>query len=496
MSRQYLTTAIDYANAAPHMGHVMEKVLADVCARWMRLRGDEVLFQIGMDEHGVKVQRTAAEQSLAPRALVDRMAPLYRDLFARLHVSHDRFIRTSDRAAHWPTVAALWGKLADAGMLEKRSYRGLYCSGCEQFLTARDLEDGMCPHHQRAPEEVTEENWFFLLSKKQGALRKLLAAKKGGYRIIPASRARETLALLDEGLTDVAFSRPVSSLSWGVPVPGDTGQTMYVWCDALTNYLSGLGFFTDREERAFWDDAEVTRVSGKDIPRFHALIWPAMLSAAGVRAPDRLLVHGFLTCDGRKMSKTIGNVVVPGEVLDRFGGDPDPLRLYLSGIPVGSDGDFSWERIGDLYDGVLRNKIGNLLNRVLAMLAKEGGVIVPLAGKGDVPWEDYRKAMDAFEYSEALKIAVAFADAANTSIDRTKPWALPTGEKRRELAVLAEHVRHLSLMLLPFIPGTAGRMLAQLGLGVPGVLPGETAWGAKTAWKAAGAPEILFRPLE
>src|SRR3989344_6438878 len=341
MTRQYITTAIDYPNAAPHMGHVLEKVLSDVCARWFRLRGDEVRFQIGTDEHGIKIQDTAKKEGITPKELVDRNVPIFQDLYERLNISADIFIRTTDQKKHWPTVIELWKKLQVAGALEKRTYTGLYCSGCERFITAKELIDGKCPIHQKAPEKVEEENWFFLLKREGEWLKKLLQTS---YRIIPEFRAPETFALLDQGLEEVSFSRPKKSLSWGIPVPGDEEQTMYVWCDALTNYISGIGLLTDHAEEKWWNDAEITHVIGKDIARFHALCWPAMLKNAGlpVPPPQKLLIHGFLTNEGQKMSKSLGNVVKPEDVIKHYG--VDPLRFYLlHEVPVGRDGDFSWD---------------------------------------------------------------------------------------------------------------------------------------------------------
>src|SRR3989338_7111630 len=245
--RQYITTSIDYPNAQPHMGHVLEKVLADVCARWFRLRGDQVRFQIGTDEHGIKIQQTADREKMTPKELVDRNVPLFQELYKRLGISADVFIRTSDQQVHWPTVLEIWKRLQAAGALEKRTYTGLYCSGCERFITKKELIDpatglptGFCPDHKIAPLEVKEENWFFLLKREEEWLKKLL---KADYVIVPEFRAKETMTLIQTGLEDVSFSRPRSSLSWGVPVPGDEQQTMYVWCDALTNYISGLDFF-------------------------------------------------------------------------------------------------------------------------------------------------------------------------------------------------------------------------------------------------------------
>ena len=499
------------------MGHVMEKVLADVVARWFRLRGDKVRFQIGTDEHGVKIQRKAEEEKVAPQALVDRNVPLFIDLYQRLQISSDEFLRTTDRKRHWPTVQALWKKLIEANVLEKRTYTGLYCSGCERFMTKRDLVDGKCPNHNTAPEEVSEENYFFLLGKETAWLKSLLTKKKGGYEIVPASRAQETLSLIEQGLEDVSFSRPNKSLSWGIPVPDDPDHVMYVWCDALTNYISGLDYFGLSEEAVarhehpskmgveWWDDAEVTHVIGKDIARFHALIWPAMLKDAGVRTPDRLLIHGFLTSEGQKMSKSLGNVVVPNDVLTKFGGNPDPLRFYLSHeVPVGNDGDFSWKRIEELYDAVLRNKVGNLLNRVLVLLKKEGGALSASGSDaiGDA-WKTFESAMNDFDLAEAIQQALKIAVGGNEHIDVRKVWALPVEEKSAELSNLAERLRHIALMLLPFMPQTAQEISRQLGVSYAEkmlekdfkITKEMKKWGGQKDWKKVGEPRILFAPL-
>jgi len=501
VTRRYITTAIDYPNAAPHMGHVLEKVLADVYARWCRLQGDEVRFQIGTDEHGIKIQRTAEQQGISPRELVDRNVPLFQELYVRLGISADVFVRTSDQKLHWPTVIALWKSLQEKGMLQKKSYTGLYCSGCERFMTKRDLEDGLCPNHKRAPEEVTEENWFFLLSKEGEWLKSIL---EEAYKIVPKFRAQETFSLIEQGLEDVSFSRPKESLSWGIPVPDDEGQTMYVWCDALTNYISGLGYFTDHEERQWWDDAEVIHVIGKDIARFHALYWPAMLKHAGVRIPDRLLIHGFLTSEGQKMSKSLGNVVVPQEVIEKYG--VDPLRFYLSHeVPLGRDGDFSWERFGKLYDAKLRNDIGNLLNRVLILLHKEGGVVGDVGKPGFISakFDVYREAMDNFDFSAALQEAVQIAVDSNRYVDEQKPWKLKGEKKIGVLSQLAEALRHVSLALLPFMPETTQRISRQLNVPYADrmlekdfVIGTLKEWGACPDWKTVGKPEILFPEVE
>ncbi len=504
MTRQYVTTAIDYPNAAPHMGHVLEKVLADVVVRWFRLRGDEVRFQIGTDEHGIKIQQTAKKEGVTPKELVDRNVTLFQDLYARLGISADVFIRTSDRKVHWPTVQALWEKLKKAGMLEQRTYEGLYCAGCERFVTEKDLVDGKCPDHGVPPQKVSEKNWFFLLSKETEWLKKLL---KTDYRIVPSFREAETLSLLAQGMEDVSFSRPKSSLSWGVPVPGDEDQVMYVWCDALTNYVSGIGLLTDHAEEKWWDDATVTHVIGKDIARFHALIWPAMLKHAGIRTPDRLLIHGFLTSEGQKMSKSIGNVVVPQDVLDKYG--VEPMRFYLSHeIPVGNDGDFSWKRFGELYDAKLRNQLGNLLNRVLVLLNKDGGAIevvdAPESAVVAETWEAYRTHMDAFELSEALQATMKLVDRMNARMNEVQPWKMTGDEKKRTLSAFAEQLRHVALQLLPFLPATAAEIASQLGLPSAAsfkerefaLTPEALAWGGEKGWGRAGSPKILFAAIE
>jgi methionyl-tRNA synthetase len=506
MSRHYITTAIDYPNAAPHMGHVLEKVLADVLARWHRLKGDEVRFQIGTDEHGIKIQQTAKKQGMTPHDLVEKNVPLFQDLYEKLNISADNFIRTSDKKKHWPTVTELWKKLDAAGALEKRTYTGLYCSGCERFVTAKDLVDGKCPDHGTVPEKVEEENYFFLLSKEADWLKKLL---KKEYSIIPEYRAEETLALLDRGLEDVSFSRPKASLEWGIPVPGDENQTMYVWCDALTNYISGLGFFTKDEDRSYWDDAHVTHVIGKDIARFHALIWPAMLKAADIKTPDTLLIHGFVTSEGQKMSKSLGNVVDPVDALAKFSGNPDPMRFFLSHeIPVGRDGDFSWKRLEEIYDSKLRNQLGNMLNRVLVMLKKEGQSLAIPTGEDDEKsisneWKEYDKHMEAREVHLALQGITTSIDCMNAAFNEQQPWKLE-GEKRiATLSHFAEALRHAALTLLPFVPDTAYRMSKQLNvpyaekmLDKDFVITKELKqWGGSKDWSETGEPAILFAPL-
>lgn len=490
------------------MGHVLEKVLADVIARWFRLRGDQVQFQIGTDEHGIKIQQTAQKAGMTPSELVEQNVPLFKDLYTKLGISYDNFIRTTDQKNHWPTVQELWKKLQAAGVLEKRTYTGLYCTGCERFVTKKDLVEGKCIDHNIPPQEVKEENWFFALSKEAAWLKTILT--DGTYSIVPSFRAPETLTLIDQGLEDVSFSRPKSSLAWGIPVPGEEDtQTMYVWCDALTNYFSGVGGFAHPET---WNESEITHVIGKDIARFHALIWPAMLKNAGVKLPSRLLIHGFLTSEGQKMSKSIGNVVHPEDVLAHFNGIADPLRFYLSHeIPVGNDGDFSWKRIDELYQAKLANQLGNMLNRVLVLLKKDDGVVSIPSGSEDLQqtamaWSKYAEALNQFDLHSAIQQVTEAVSAMNVAFNDAAPWKIKDDATKRieTLGSAAEYLRHAALMLLPFIPETAQKISTQLGVSYAGKMLEKSfvitddlkTWGGCKDWTKVGEPSILFAPLE
>lgn len=510
--KQYVTTAIDFPNAAPHMGHVYEKILADVMVRWFRLKGDEVRFHIGTDENGIKIQQTAKEKGMTPKELVDKNAPVFQDLFSRLGVSFDYFIRTSVPETHWPTVEVLWNRLKDGGYLEKRSYTGLYCTGCERFWRETDLVDGMCPDHKRVPEKVTEENWFFLLSKKEADVKKLLDPKNGSYKMVPDWRGNETFAFLDGGLEDISFSRSKQTLYWGVPVPGDENQVMYVWCDNLTSYISSLGYFTDKATPEWWDGATVTHVIGKDIARFHAINWPAMLQCAGVKTPDRLLIHGFITSEGQKMSKSLGNVVNPEEALAKYG--VDALRFYLTHeVPVGNDGDFSWSQFDNIYNGILRNQMGNLLNRVVVLL-KKGDSMLASSFVSPMKLEEaiapfkktYAEKMDALEFHAGLQAVMRIVEVGNAMMQTHQPWSKDhTPEARTAmLTEFAELLRHVSLLLLPFMPETACKIATQLGVPYAAQMSEKSfapskelmAWGGCAEWKVAGEPRILFAPVE
>ena len=370
MSRKSLiTTAIAYANGAPHIGHAFEFVMADTITRYSRLSND-VYFITGMDEHGQKIEEKAKEKNISVHELVEMYAQTFRNLDKDLGVSYDFFVRTSDKEKHYRGAQALWNKLAEKGDLEKRTYKALYCVGCEEFKTEKDLnENGECPIHLKKPEVVEEENYFFKLSKYRDEIKARI--QNDDLKIYPETRKNEIVALLERGLEDVSFSRPKSKVSWGIPVPGDDTQVMYVWCDALSNYVTAIGYGTDSFDEERW--ADTTHIIGKDILRFHAAIWPGMLLSAGLPLPKNILVHGHITSGGQKMSKSLGNVIDPQELLTLFTEPAGELAgealrfILLYKIPSFEDGDLTIETIKETYTAHLANGIGNLTSRIMKM---------------------------------------------------------------------------------------------------------------------------------
>ena len=456
----YITTAIPYVNGKPHIGHAMDYLLADVWARYQRQLGKVVRFQTGVDEHGNKIAAKAAELGMTPQQYTDSVYGSFLDFIQRLEVDSTDFIRTTD-IKHKAAVQYIWQQLEKAGLIYKGSYEGWYCQGCEAFITDKEAADnnGICPDHQTPYQRLSEENYYFKASAFTLDITK--AIESGKMKIVPNFRKKEFLELIKDGLADVSVSRPAKSLSWGVPVPSDPNQVMYVWLDALSNYITVLGYPSDPLWKDFWP-ADV-QVVGKDILRFHAGIWPAMLLALGLPLPKTLLVHGHITSGGAKMSKSIGNVVDPIEILDNFG--PEALRyFFLRHIPTQDDGDFSWDRFEASYNGELGNDLGNLVQRVAAMATRyQAGVL------GDLPpsrhdMGPYRAAIEALEFNRALDEVWVIVRALNQYIDRVKPWEVA---KRRESDVeaethLAEILAHaagtllqVADLLLPFLPTTA-----------------------------------------
>ena len=394
----YISTAIDYVNAPPHLGHAYEKIAADVVARFQRMQGKPVFFLIGTDEHGAKVAKTAADRDILPQAHADAMAQQFIKTWKLLDISYNRFVRTTE-PAHHEVVTSLWRTLCENGDIHKASYTGNYCTGCESFLGERDLTDaGTCRIHQRLPEPVSEENYFFRLSRYKAPLTKLI---NSGDFVLPAFRRQEVLKMLDQ-LDDISVSRPRTSVSWGIPVPDDPDQVIYVWIDALSNYLTGIGYphHTAQFEQ-FWP-ADCHMI-GKDILRFHALYWPAMLMAAGIELPRSLFAHGFINLNDAKISKSLGNVVVPADLMSEFElPNADAIRYYLmTATAFGQDGNFTVGEFKTRVNADLSNNLGNLLNRTLNMTTKyfEGRVpALPGMTSSDalyVPDIDYLAAITA-----------------------------------------------------------------------------------------------------
>lgn len=493
--RFFLTTAIDFVNNKPHLGTAYEKVTADVIARYKRLAGFETRFLMGNDEHSQNVFRRAQEQGLEPEAYCDRMEAVFRDVWRRLDVSFDDFIRTTDRRRHFPGVQKMIQACLDAGDIYEGSYEGWYCVGCEAFKQEKDLVDGLCPIHQTRPEWIREKNWFFRLSKYQQPLLAHYAAHP--EFIEPEVRRNEILRLVESGLDDISVSR--AGQSWGIPLPFDPGSVVYVWFDALINYASAVGYGWDDDLFKQWWPANL-HVIGKDITRFHCVIWPAMLMSAGLGLPKQVFGHGWVFFKGERMSKSLGNIVDPLDASERFG--PDPLRLYLTKeVPYGGDGDFSWERFEEKYNADLANNLGNLVSRVTAMTERyRSGTLQPAsAGSGRLAAiagdavSRYRAAMDRLALHEGVAAAYDLIGATNLFIADTQPWSLAKHESDADRlnAVLfdaAEAVRVAAVLLLPVIPSSASEILRRMGEPRPAA---EIRLDADAAWRADGAKQIL-----
>jgi len=481
----YITTAIDYVNASPHIGHAYEKIIADVLARYRRLRGDAVYFLTGTDEHGQKNAASAAAAGTPVQAFVDENAARFRALTRLLNLSIDDFIRTTE-PRHAAGVRAIWERVAARGDFYKKNYQALYCVGHEAFVTLSDLVDGKCPAHDTEPIVIEEENYFFRLSRYRAELRRLFETRPD--IVVPASRYGEMLNLIDS-LEDISVSRPVEKLSWGIPVPGDPTHVIYVWFDALTNYISAIGF--GRDERAFtrwWPHSH--HLIGKDINRFHSLLWPAMLISAGLEPPRQVLVHGFITVEGQKISKSLGNVIEPdalaGELAAASGADlavcVDAIRYFLlREIPFGEDGDFSRAALIHRFNADLANDYGNLLNRTLPQLERHFGGVIPgpaaataadgaLRETARAAVDEVERLVERLDFSRALAEIWKLLGVANKYLDEAAPWRVVKTDRERAGTVLAntlEAVRVATILLSPWLPTATARVWEQLGTSTP-----------------------------
>ena len=466
----YLTTAIHYVNGPPHLGHTYEMVTSDAICRYKRMRDFDVRFGTGTDEHGVKVQRRAEEAGVTEQQWCDQIAEQFRAAWDRLNISHDHFIRTTE-PRHVTVVQELLRRIHEAGDLYEGVYEGLYCSGCEAFKTEKDLVDGDCPDHKRPPEPVKEHNLFFRLSRFAEPL--LEHIRTNPSFIQPDYRRNEVIANIEAGLDDVSMSR--ESVSWGVPIPFAENATVYVWFDALINYVSALGLDTDLYER-YWP--ATVHVIGKDITRFHCIYWPAMLMSAGIPLPESIFAHGFvLSTGGEKLSKSLGNTSDPLDLVDQVGADP--LRWYLcSEITYGRDGAFSFDRFEEIYNSHLANDIGNLASRTLNMVAKyRGSIPTPRLGQEHVI-EDaidraiiaYSDAMDRYALHEACAAVRRLSGVLNEQVQARAPFSLAKDPDKADeldglLFALVAGVQLVATLAWPFMPSKMSAIREWLALG-------------------------------
>jgi methionyl-tRNA synthetase len=512
MSSFYVTTAIPYVNATPHLGFALELVQADVLARYHRLRGDDTWFLTGTDENSLTNVLAAEREHLPVRALVDRNAAVFRSLAVTLHLSHDDFIRTATDARHLEGAQRFWKACVRAGDVYRRSYRGLYCVRCERFYTADELSDGRCPAHGLPPEPVEEDNYFFRLSRYERRLAELLDSRR--LRVLPDSRHHEVRAFIARGLEDFSISRTQArARGWGIPVPGDPEQVIYVWFDALTNYVTALGYGTsaERYRRSWVETTQRVHVIGKDILRFHAVYWPAMLLAAGAPLPTTIVVHGFVTRDGRRMSKTLGTGVDPLPLIEAWG--VDAVRYWLlREVPPVDDADYTEASFARVYAADLANDLGNLLHRTVSMIQRyRAGVVEARLSTATSALRAFAEPLAAalhrglgedWDPRGALKAVWALVGAGNRLVEDARPWTLARDERggdtgaghRLDLVLweLAESLRLVAEALRPLLPTTAAAIAEQLGVGPASAWARGIQWGGLGAGTRVGTATPLF----
>ncbi|MDB5182438.1 MAG: methionyl-tRNA synthetase [Candidatus Saccharibacteria bacterium] len=453
MTNFYLTTSIPYINGEPHIGFGLEVTLADVIARYARQQGNNVIFTTGTDEHGGKIEEKAKELKITPQALADQNSAKFRELATVLDITNDRFIRTTDKG-HEQRAQIIWKNLSKD--IYKAKYTGWYCVGDEAFFTETVVKEnnGICPAHNRPYDKIEEENYFFRLSAYNDQILKALT--DGSFRVVPETKKNEVLGLLKEGLEDISISRPKEKISWGIPVPGDKTQVMYVWFEALLNYITVLGYPEHEDFKKFWP-ANV-QVVGKDITRFHAAIWPGILLGLGIALPKALYVHGFVNVSGQKISKSLGNVINPAEIVKTYG--VDAFRyFFLRHIPSYGDGDFSYEEFERAYNNELGNELGNAVQRTVVMIEKfQDGVV------GNIPPAEhdnavYHQAIADFKFDRALDSVWEQVRGLNQFIDEQKPWTIAkegdTEHLREVLASMVSDLLEIAESLVPFLPNTA-----------------------------------------
>lgn len=514
-SASFISTTIPYVNARPHIGHALEYVQSDAYARHLATRGKDVFFLSGSDENSLKNVLAAERLGISTAELVQSNVVAFEQLMKDLDIKVNRFIRTSVDPDHIKGAIGIWRRMEQSGDIYTKEYEGLYCVGCEQFYSEAELDGGLCPEHQTAPETVRERNYFFRLSRYQEKILELL--EKGHMRVTPTSRLNEVIGFVRGGLEDISISRTSDrARGWGIPVPDDPGQVMYVWIDALTNYTNALGWADGAEAYSrYWENAtDRIHVVGKGVIRFHAVYWPAMLLSAGLPLPTEIVVHGYITLAGRKQSKSLGNVVDPIDLVARYG--TSAVRYFLlADISPFADSDFQEERIAERYTVDLANGLGNLVSRVTSMVGRYRDGVVPQAGKPEEPElglarqvaesaSSAIKAMDRYDHREALARIWDLVRRSNAYVDERAPWHLAktAAEDSEAAAALdltllhaAGAVRQLGALLVAFLPEPASQILDALG-DSPATVPGADRWLEGLPGRAVTKPAPLFPRLD